>query len=83
MNYLLDTILLSELRKPVEPDEVFLSLEEQRKSGSLQRSVTNCPIRYQASQSQPGMLEHIDPQGIVTTGRFKNGEFIVQGESDS
>jgi len=71
------------IAQPIDPDEVFMSLEEQRESGTLQRNVTNSPIRYQASLSQQGLLERVDQQGKVTTGEFQNGEFIAQDKNES
>jgi hypothetical protein len=61
---------------PVDPDEVFEDLDEQRENGTLQQNVTTSPVRYQVSQRLPGLLDRIDQYGDVTTGRFENGEFI-------
>ncbi len=62
--------------EPVEPDAVFDNLESDRHQGSLSDSVTGSEITYQASHSRPGMLEQINPDGHVTIGQFRNGEFV-------
>lgn len=66
---------------PVDPDEVFRALENDRKNGALSGRVTSAAIRYQASSKYPGYLERIDQQGNITTGRFQNGQFIPLTES--
>ncbi len=71
------------ITQPVDPDRVFSTLDEQRDSGTLQRNITHSPVRYQASLTRPGLLEQIDQQGRVTTGRFQNGQFIAMDESGS
>jgi len=68
---------------PVDPEEIFETLDHQRDNGTLQHSVTNSQVRYQVSLTHPGLLERIDQNGKVTTGRFENGEFITSSESDS
>jgi ParD-like antitoxin of type II ParDE toxin-antitoxin system len=68
---------------PIDPDTVFQSLEHDRKTGKLQRTVTSSTVRYQVSKKQPGYLERIDPDGNITTGQFENGQFVVLNKSDS
>lgn len=68
---------------PIDHNEVFESLENDRKSGTLHNIVTSCAVRYQASLEHPGYLERIDPDENITTGRFKNGQFIVLNGSIS
>jgi len=67
--------------KPVNPDEVFESLEEDRRTGSLYQITSNSTVRYQVSESHPGYLEQIKPDGEITTGQFDNGEFYPLDES--
>ncbi len=62
---------------PVDPDDVFKSLESNREAGILQEGVTNSAVRYQASKKQPGYLERVDHEGQITLGQFKNGQFIA------
>ncbi|PHS70328.1 MAG: hypothetical protein COB23_04225 [Methylophaga sp.] len=62
---------------PIEPESVFETLENDRKSGLLQNSVTSAKIRYQASVKYPSYLEQIDLNGNVMTGQFENGQFII------
>lgn len=59
----------------VAPDSVFNALERDRTNGTLSASVTSSRERYQAS-SEPGYLEQITPDGTVTIGTFKNGQFV-------
>ncbi|MFC3151777.1 hypothetical protein ACFOEK_12125 [Litoribrevibacter euphylliae] len=61
--------------KPIDPDEVFASIERKRKEGVLSASVTKSDIRYQASTDYPGYLEQIKGT-TVTIGQFDNGQFI-------
>jgi hypothetical protein len=63
--------------QPVEPDDVFQKLEQDRQKGTLPRTVASSAIKYQSSQSCPGYLEQIDASGHVKTGRFERGEFVT------
>ena len=63
--------------EPVNPDEVFQALEDERAKGILTRTVSNNSIQYQASLSHPGYLEQVDQNGDITLGKFQNGEFIA------
>ena len=64
----------------VDPSDVFNSLESRRKSGNLTEEVTSSAIYYEASLSQPGLLDRVDSAtGERQTGQFHNGEFRVQG----
>jgi len=60
---------------PIDPDDVFQALENDRKAGVLKNTVTNSVSAYQASIKYPGYLEKIDRNGIITTGQFENGQF--------
>jgi hypothetical protein len=62
--------------KPVNPDEIFDALEEDRRAGSLYQIINSRTVRYQVSESHPGYLEQINPDGEMTTGKFDNGEFL-------
>jgi hypothetical protein len=59
----------------VDPGAVFASLEQARQDGSLAASVTTAQDRYQASASQPGLLERISSDGLRTVGTFEDGVF--------
>lgn len=67
--------------EPVDPDDVFRTMEQQRRNGSLSQAVTNSAVKYQASLSNPGYLERIGQDGKMTVGQFKNGEFISPTDS--
>lgn len=64
--------------QPVASEDVFAALELAQSSGRLSRDVSAAAIRYQASRSMPGLLEQIQADGKVVTGRFENGRFIPQ-----
>ena len=68
---------------PVEPDGISQALENDREAGVLSRTVTKSAVRYQASIIHPGYLEKIDRDENITTGQFKNGQFIEVTEYDS
>ena len=65
---------------PINPNDVFQSLENDRQDGTLSNAVTKSTIRYQASVKHPGYLEQIDPKGKIRTGKFENGQFIALNE---
>jgi hypothetical protein len=65
---------------PVDPDAVFRQLAQQRESGALQSAIASGSVRYQASTDVPGMLEACHPDGRVVRGRYKEGEFLPEGE---
>ncbi len=65
------------LSTPVNPQDVFSSLENSREKGELSGNVTSASIYYEASPGSPGLLDRVDSQvGKRQTGRFLNGEFI-------
>jgi hypothetical protein len=66
---------------PIDPGDVFQTLEHDRKAGLLPKSVTNSVTRYQASKKHPGHLEKIDSNGNITTGQFENGQFFALNSS--
>jgi hypothetical protein len=64
----------------IDPDSVFAALDADRESGDLVSAIAEqSPIRYQASKSNPGLLEQIDSTGKTVVGQFLNGEFIPSG----
>ncbi len=60
----------------VDPEQVFVALERQRRSGQLSAAVSQAAVRYQASQTQPGYLEAISADGMRCVGRFQHGVFV-------
>jgi len=68
---------------PIDPDDVFNSLEAQRQQGTLTQVVTSSTIKYQSSLVHPRYLERIDQQGNVSVGQFQNGEFVTVDEFTS
>jgi len=61
---------------PVDPASVFQSLESDRRSGTLSKSVSTSKLRYQVSEQNPDYLVQIDKHNNTITGKFENGEFI-------
>ena len=69
--------------RPLNPDEVFQGLEQQRRAGTLSDAVSSSRVRYQASSTHPGLLERLDSEGIITLGRFEQGRFVpMSGEQE-
>ena len=44
----------------VNPDDVFNSLEESRKSGELAKNVTSSAVYFEASQKIPGLIDRVN-----------------------
>lgn len=61
---------------PLDPDAVFAAMERAQDSGELRRTISRAPVRYEASETQPGLLDRIDAEGRRDTGHFRNGRFI-------
>ncbi len=63
----------------IDPNVVFESLENSRKSGNLAKKVTSSAVYYESSLSHPGLIDKVDSTtGKRQTGHFRNGEFMVQ-----
>lgn len=56
-------------------DDVFASLNRKREDGTLSAKIANGNLRYQASQTHPGKLDRISPDGTVEVGEFVDGKF--------
>jgi hypothetical protein len=61
--------------RQVDPDAVFASVRRERAAGSLPRRVTRAAVVYEASQTHPGQLDRVLPDGTRETGSFRDGEF--------
>jgi hypothetical protein len=59
----------------ISSESVFGLVEERRAAGSLNHFVNREKPIYQASESYPGLLEQVEPDGTITVGRFRGGEF--------
>ena len=66
----------------IDPVQVFLALEEERRDGSLMNKVITSQVKYQVCESYPGYLERIESTGKVTIGTFKEGVFSPEQETD-
>jgi hypothetical protein len=71
------TIKLESLSSaPVDPDDVFNDLERSSKRKGVSSKLTSAPFYYEASRSQPGLLDRVNVRtGERQTGHFRNGEF--------
>lgn len=61
---------------PVNTEEVFAKVEQARQDGSLSRAVNLAQVIYEVSQTHPGLLDRIFPDGHRDSGHFRNGEFF-------
>jgi len=61
--------------KPVNPAEVFKTLEADRDAKILADNVTDSQVKYQVAEDYPGYLEQIDSKGTSTIGQFDGGIF--------
>ncbi|MCJ8268041.1 MAG: ParD-like family protein [Psychrosphaera sp.] len=66
----------------VDFDDVLGEVQMRSASGELSQIIANGKTKYQASVSHPGLLEQIEPNGTVTVGMFKNGEFVAELSND-
>ena len=72
--------LASEKSLAVKPEDVFASLENDRKQGSLSQKVTTSVVYYEASKRKPGLLDKVDTvTGERQTGQFQDGKFKLHG----
>ncbi len=63
---------------PLEPEQIFARVEQARAAGTLGQKITQGRTIYEASQTRPGLLDKVTPDGQRQTGRFENGVFIVE-----
>ena len=64
---------------PVNPSSVFAAVDQAREDGDLQRNVSHARVRYEVSQTHPGLLDQVLPDGHREAGTFSNGKFIPAG----
>lgn len=61
---------------PVNPDDIFNDLENDRSKGLLAENVTSARIYYEASVDHPGYLDRVNSvTNQRQAGTFENGEF--------
>lgn len=60
---------------PLNSDDLWAEVDAARESGELYRAVARDRIVYQASETHPGCLDAIYPDGQKITGHFRNGRF--------
>ena len=62
----------------VNPEDIFSSLEDSRKSEKLADNLSSAGVYFEASRSRPGLLDRVNTvTGERQTGRFSNGEFKI------
>jgi hypothetical protein len=59
---------------PVAAQQVFATLQQQRRSGRLSQAV----LRYQGSAAHLGCLDEINADGSRRLGHFRDGVFMPQ-----
>lgn len=62
--------------KRISPKEVFASLKESQKNGSLKKSLMKGKAVYQSSSTYSGCIEQVHPDGTVVAGLFIKGAFV-------
>ena len=62
----------------VDPMAVIATVDQVRSSGELSQSITRNTMYYEDSESRPGLLDQVMPDGSRKTGHFNNGEFMVE-----
>ena len=61
---------------PVDPDEVLEETAQYRKMSDSAPPITQAPFYYEASRTQPGLLDRVAADGKRETGHFRDGKFI-------
>jgi hypothetical protein len=61
----------------VDFDDIVNEVQMRSASGELSQTIANGKTKYQACVSQPGLLDQVTPDGTVTVGMFKEGEFVA------
>lgn len=64
--------------KPINPEQVFAEVDKASSSGQLGQQITRGALYYEASQSRPGLLDQVMPDGRRCTGHFSNGSFMSE-----
>ena len=59
----------------VNADQLFEQIEQQRQQGTTTHPIAAGAVGYQRSDSHPGLLEQVHPNGDLIVGSFENGEF--------
>jgi hypothetical protein len=63
---------------PIDSDDIFNDLENDRTKGLLAENVTSARIYYEASVEHPGFLDRVNSvTGKRQAGSFENGEFKI------
>lgn len=62
---------------PIAPDDLFAEVSQLRESGKLSRKVSQAQVRYDSSQSHPGLLDQVDADGRRIPGHFVQGQFVA------
>jgi hypothetical protein len=63
---------------PVAAQQVFATLQQQRRSGRLSQAMSQAVLRYQGSAAHLGCLDEINADGSRRLGHFRDGVFMPQ-----
>lgn len=61
---------------PVDPDDVLSETAHYCLESRSAPPITQAPFYYEASRSQPGLLDRVAADGARETGHFRDGKFI-------
>jgi hypothetical protein len=61
--------------QPIDATQIFAAVERKNKNGSLAKAMTQTSLYYEASKSNPGLLDCVQEDGSRTSGYFRNGKF--------
>ncbi len=63
---------------PVNPEQVFLAVDEARNTDQPGQQITRGGLFYEASKNRPGLLDRVLPDGTRQAGRFIDGSFVPE-----
>jgi len=63
---------------PINPEQVFTSVEEASSSYQLGHNITQGRMYYEASRSRTGLLDRVLPDSTRQSGRFIDGSFVPE-----
>jgi len=64
--------------QPVNPDEIFAAVDKTNANKNSSQQITRSTLYYEASKTQPGLLDQVMPEGTRRCGRFRDGTFTSE-----
>jgi len=64
--------------QPVNPEDVFAAVDKASATKKLGQQITRNTIYYEASKSNPGLLDRVKPDGSRCAGHFSGGSFLPE-----